>query len=72
VAHLQSLVRVQATIRTERGYRVGLAGKDDALSTLAGLMPRVARCTIRPVSLDDVYFAGTQSQASGRQPREDV
>jgi ABC-2 type transport system ATP-binding protein len=64
VSHLQSVEHVRVTIRTERGYRVGLSAGHAALARVAGLMPRAMRCTIRPANLDDVYFAGTQERAA--------
>jgi ABC-2 type transport system ATP-binding protein len=63
-SQLRSLAPVRATIKTERGYRVGLSAGHDALTKLAGLMPRAMRCTIRPATLDDVYFAETQRRAA--------
>jgi ABC-2 type transport system ATP-binding protein len=66
---LQALVTVQATIRTERGYRVGLVGPRDGLARLAAIAPRRVRFTVRPTTLDDVYFAQTQGEGTA-QPQE--
>ena len=64
---LHDLVRVQVTIKTERGYRVGIVGPRDRLPKLAAIAPRVDRFTIRPATLDDVYFARTQpANAAGQ------
>jgi ABC-2 type transport system ATP-binding protein len=64
LAALQDSVNVRITIKTGRGYRVGIVGRPDALTKLGGLAPGVVRFTIRPVTLDDVYFARTQGAGS--------
>jgi hypothetical protein len=48
------------SVRTERGYRVGINGARDALSTIVGAAPRLARVGVRAATLEDVYFARTQ------------
>ena len=58
---LRNLVSVQTTIKTERGYRVGICGPRDKLAGLAGVVPRLSHFTVRPVTLDDVYFARTEA-----------
>jgi ABC-2 type transport system ATP-binding protein len=60
VAALRDSMNVRVTIKTERGYRVGIAGRRDGLAKLGGLAPGLVRFTIRPATLDDVYFARTQ------------
>jgi len=55
---------VRITIKTERGYRVGIVSRGDGLAKLGGLAPGVVRFTIRPATLDDVYFARTQGASS--------
>jgi ABC-2 type transport system ATP-binding protein len=47
-------------VRTERGFRVGLRGERDAVVELAGTAPGIERFTLRPSTLEDVYFAKTQ------------
>jgi hypothetical protein len=64
VSALNGLVTVRLTIRTARGYRVGITGSRDGLTQLAGLASRLVRFAVRPVTLDDVYFARTQGAAS--------
>jgi ABC-type multidrug transport system ATPase subunit len=64
LAALQDCVDVRLTIRTERGYRIGITGERDGLAKLAGLAPGLVRFTIRPATLDDVYFARTQGARS--------
>ena len=64
LAALQDSVTVRITIRTERGYRVGIVGRRDGLAKLGGLAPGLVRFTIRPATLDDVYFARTQGAGS--------
>jgi ABC-2 type transport system ATP-binding protein len=60
LASLKNLVTVRVTIRTERGYRIGIAGRRDGLAELGGSASGLVRFTIRPATLDDVYFARTQ------------
>src|SRR4051812_31935304 len=45
---------------TGRGFRVGLAGPREPVVELAGGAPEVSRFALRPVSLEDVYFAATR------------
>ena len=61
---LAHLLDVVVTIKTERGYRVGVEGPRDRLSRVASLVPPSLRVTIGPVTLDDVYFARTQKTTS--------
>lgn len=61
MAEFQRFVQVRTTIRTERGYRVGIDGSREALAQLASFAPRFLRFTIRPATLEDVYFAQTQA-----------
>lgn len=68
VPALHDLVDVRLTIKTERGYRVGVAGSREGLTKLAGVTPRLVRLAIRPVTLDDVYFAQTQPAGVERPP----
>ena len=65
---LKDLVTVRVTIRTERGYRIGIAGRRDGLAELGGSASGLVRFTIRPATLDDVYFARTQGPAAVRPP----
>jgi ABC-2 type transport system ATP-binding protein len=60
VPALSRLVDMRLTIKTERGYRIGVAGSTDGLAGLAALAPSLVRFAIRPATLDDVYFARTQ------------
>lgn len=57
---LRGLGAARTTMRTERGLRIGLAGPREPVIELAGAAPRIDRLAIRPVSLEDVYFARTQ------------
>ncbi|PWT80923.1 MAG: ABC transporter ATP-binding protein [Blastocatellia bacterium] len=61
---LRDVVNVRAVIKTEGGYRVGFVGRRDQLVTVSGLATELVRFTIRPVTLDDVYFARTQDGAA--------
>ena len=60
VAALSDLGMVRTTILTDRGFRVGLAGKREAAVELAGTAVDIVRFALRPATLDDVYFARTQ------------
>lgn len=64
LAVLQNSLNVRITIKTERGYRVGIVGRRDGLAKLGGLAPGLVRLTIRPATLDDVYFARTQGSSA--------
>lgn len=70
VRALHGVVTVRTAIRTERGYRLGISGPRDGLARIAGAAPRITRFSIRPATLEDVYFARTQAadpvQPAGR------
>jgi hypothetical protein len=67
---LQDLVTVRATVKTERGYRIGVCGSRERLAQLTGMVPQFESITIRPVTLEDVYFAQTQTASSLPPTRE--
>ena len=59
---LESVTTVRLSVRTERGYRLGISGPhDEVAKTVAGA--RITRLVIRPATLEDVYFARTQTAA---------
>ena len=60
IAALHDSVTVRITIKTERGYRVGIADRRGGLTNLGNVASGLVRFTIRPATLDDVYFARTQ------------
>jgi ABC-2 type transport system ATP-binding protein len=64
VRALCGLGAARITVRTERGFRVGLTGERDAVVELAGTAPGVVRFALRPATLEDVYFARTQQVTS--------
>ncbi len=64
IAGIRAIVPIQMAIRTTRGYRIGIAGSGDEVAKLATLAPRLVRFAIRPTTLDDVYFALTETGAS--------
>jgi ABC-2 type transport system ATP-binding protein len=66
LTQLPDLVDVRLAIKTERGYRVGIVGARDGLARLAGVVPRLVRFSVRPATLDDVYFAKTQGTGARR------
>jgi ABC-2 type transport system ATP-binding protein len=69
VAAARGLVEVRSTTATERGCRVGISGARDQVAALVARVAGWARLTIRPATLDDVYFARTHAEADGHSPR---
>jgi ABC-2 type transport system ATP-binding protein len=67
---LRGLGAVTETVRTERGFRIGLRDSREAVVELAGTAPGIDRFTLRPATLEDVYFAKTQALAEA--PAEQV
>ena len=51
---------MRLSVRTERGYRLGISGAHDGLATIVGAAPRITRLDVRRATLEDVYFARTQ------------
>ena len=66
LAALQDLANIRVTIKTERGYRIGIVGHRDGLAKLGAVASGLVRFTIRPASLDDVYYARTQVVGAAR------
>ena len=60
VKALRGLGASTTSMRTERGFRVGLSGSREAVVELAGTAPGIKRFALRPTTLEDVYFALTQ------------
>jgi ABC-2 type transport system ATP-binding protein len=61
---LRGLGAVTQMVRTERGFRVGLRNSREAVVELAGTAPDIERFTLRPATLEDVYFARTMEPVS--------
>lgn len=57
---LQNLGVVVSSVYTGRAARVGLRGSREAVTERAGAFPGIERFALRPVTLEDVYFARTQ------------
>jgi hypothetical protein len=57
---LRALGNIRMVVRTERGHRVGVEGPREPLAELVASLPGVTRFTIRPSTLEDVYFERTQ------------
>ncbi len=71
VRALQAVAAVRLSVRTERGYRLGISGACDGLATIVSAAPRITRLDVRRATLEDVYFARTQnavSRLAGRSP----
>jgi ABC-2 type transport system ATP-binding protein len=62
VARLCAEGRGVTAHRAERGWRVGLRGSRDVAAELAAA-PGITRLSVRPPTLEDVYFARTQPDA---------
>lgn len=60
VKALRGLGAAASSVKTERGFRVGLTGSREAVVELAGSAPGIQRFALRPTTLEDVYFALTQ------------
>ena len=60
VKALRGLGAAVSVVHTERGARVGLLGPREAVVELAGSAPGIVRLTLRPATLEDVYFARTR------------
>ena len=59
-AALRSMAAVQLSVRTERGYRLGVRAAGEGVGGILGTFPRVTRLDVRRATLEDVYFARTQ------------
>jgi ABC-2 type transport system ATP-binding protein len=64
VRALRGLGAVATVLRTERGYRVGIARDREAVIELATAAPGIERLALRAASLEDVYFARTRGEAA--------
>jgi len=62
VARLCAEGRALTTHRAERGWRVGLRGSREVSTELAAA-PGITRLSVRPPTLEDVYFARTRPDA---------
>lgn len=60
VQALRGLGAAVSVVHTERGARVGLRGPREDVVELAGSAPGIERLTLRPATLEDVYFARTR------------
>jgi len=65
VKALRGLGAAESSVRTERGFRVGLRESREAVVELAGSAPGIGRFTLRPATLEDVYFAKTRTTSHG-------
>jgi ABC-2 type transport system ATP-binding protein len=55
---------VATTLRTERGWRIGVSSALGDLATIVGAAPRLTHVDVRTATLEDVYFARTQGAAA--------
>jgi len=61
---IRGLGAARVVLRTGRGIRAGIAGQREPVVELAGGAPGIERFTLRPTTLEDVYFARTQGRAA--------
>jgi len=61
---LRGLGAATTVFRTESGFRVGIGGEWDAVMELATTAAGITRLTLRPASLEDVYFARTRGPSA--------
>jgi ABC-2 type transport system ATP-binding protein len=61
---LRERADVRTSVRTERGYRLGVSGVHEDLGAFVSAAPRLTRVDVRRPTLEDVYFLRTQ--AAGR------
>ncbi len=59
-AALTSAGVVGSSVRTGRGYRVGLRGPREKIIALTAQADGLSKLSLRPVTLEDVYFVRTQ------------
>jgi ABC-2 type transport system ATP-binding protein len=64
VKALRGLGAIETVVHTGRGVRVGLRNSREAVVELAGSAPGIDRFGLRPSTLEDVYFARTQTRAT--------
>jgi ABC-2 type transport system ATP-binding protein len=58
---ISTSAQVRMSVRTERGWRIGVSNAHGGLATIVGAAPRLTRVDVRNATLEDVYFARTQS-----------
>ena len=65
---IRGLGAARVVLRTGRGIRAGITGQREPVVELAGGAPGIERFTLRPTTLEDVYFARTQSPGDAAVP----
>jgi ABC-2 type transport system ATP-binding protein len=60
---IRGLGAARVVLQMGRGIRAGITGQREPVVELAGGAPGIERFTLRPTTLEDVYFARTQGQA---------
>jgi ABC-2 type transport system ATP-binding protein len=64
VQAMSASAQVTMSVRTERGWRIGVTNAHGGLATIVGAAPCLTRVDVRSATLEDVYFARTQFAAS--------
>jgi ABC-2 type transport system ATP-binding protein len=57
---ISASAQVRMSVRTERGWRIGVGSAHGGLATIVGAAPQLTRVGVRNATLEDVYFARTQ------------
>jgi ABC-2 type transport system ATP-binding protein len=65
---IRGLGAARVVLQTGRGIRAGITGQREPVVELAGGAPGIERFTLRPTTLEDVYFARTQGHAAADVP----
>jgi hypothetical protein len=60
IRELQAATAVRFVSRTRRGCRLGIASPHEEITRIVGAARDITRIAVRPVTLEDVYFARTQ------------
>jgi ABC-type multidrug transport system ATPase subunit len=63
VQAMSASAQVTMSVRTERGWRIGVTNAHGGLATIVGAAPCLTRVDVRSATLEDVYFACTQFAA---------
>ena len=64
VQAISGSARVHMSVRTERGWRIGVSSAHGGLATIVAAAPRLTRVNVRNATLEDVYFAHTQGASA--------
>jgi ABC-2 type transport system ATP-binding protein len=63
---IEASAQVTMSIRTERGWRIGVSRAVGSVATIVGAAPCLTHLDVRNATLEDVYFARTQGLSASR------